>query len=316
MKKLMLIFSLLISSCQYLAKDKDQQLEVAQNSIVGGEVVSKNSHQEVVAFIRDGDFHCTGVLIAPTIVLTAAHCLVDVSVPELSVYVGNGYDKPSDKTFVRGKYKISKMLIHPNLEYVEGLGLRNLGDYNANDVGIVFLETQINNVKPSKLLTNLSQLKEVLYSKSMTTVVGFGYTSEDGDSDTSFKKPDYGLKRQVDISIKEFDNHEVDIRDEGRDSCYIDSGGPVFVDRDGESVVLALVSGSNGFCAENQFPVYYSMVFDSICWIAQETGLEFEGLEENCNRSSIIASKCGELSGDLAKECARDLSAFIFEEIN
>lgn len=309
MIKLIILFSLILSGCQYEAASK---LSIGEQFIVGGELVSKNELSSVVALVKAGDFHCSGVLIAPQIVLTAAHCLVDVQIESLSVYVGNGYNKPADRTFVRGQYEISKMLIHPKLVHVEGLGLRNLGEYNANDVGLVFLEKSILNVTPSKVLTDLHILRQKLYTKVETTVVGFGYTAEEDVTNASFKKPDYGLKRKVNIPIVSFDNHEVDIRGEGVDSCYIDSGGPVFVEHEGERFVLALVSGSNGFCAENHFPVYYSLVFDSICWIASETGLEFEDIANNCDRNQNIINKCDDLPPHLASVCAKDMSDLIF----
>lgn len=311
MFKLLILFSLIFSACQYGPTVSEFSSEA--NSIVGGEPTSKAEYSSVVALVRNGDFHCSGVLISKDIVLTAAHCLVDVEISGLSIYFGNGVNKPSDRTFVRGQYHIARALIHPNLEYVEGLGLRNLGDYNANDVGIIFLEKPVLEYKPYNVLTSLKKLKDVLYEKVQTKVVGFGYTSEEDLSDSQFKKPDYGLKRKVDISIQNFDNHEVDIRDEGKDSCYIDSGGPVFVNVDGQEVVLALVSGSNGHCAENHFPVYYSLVFDSVCWIAKETGLEFEDLDDNCSRNQLIESKCEEFGREIAKTCAKNMSAVFFE---
>lgn len=304
-----IILFILFSSFFYGCQRDARQIDFSPLSIVGGEVVAKGEYEAVVALIRNGDFHCTGVLIAKDIILTAAHCLVDVELEELSIYIGIGYNKPKDTTYVRGQYEISKMTIYPTLVHEAGLGLRNLGEYNANDVGLVFLKNEIQEISPYSLMTSLDEIKDYLYTKSLTTIVGYGYIAEEGLDQPIIKKPDYGLKRSVQIPIKSFDNHEVDIREEGKDSCYIDSGGPVII---GDKV-LALVSGSNGLCAENEFPVYYSLVFDSICWIAKETGLKFDDIERNCDRNLMIDSKCGELAGPVAAKCAADLSDLIFQ---
>jgi len=282
-------------------------------TIVGGGLVQKNKIDAVVALVRNGDFHCSGVLIASDIVLTAAHCLGGFEAPSFRVYVGPGFKKPEDRTFVRGQYEVKKISYHPSLEWNDRHGFLNFGHYNANDVGLVFLERNIEDVKPIKILNNLNSIKTILKRDQITTIVGYGYIGEDRPFSSTVFLNEYGLKRKVDISIKGFNNHEVDIRDEGKDSCYVDSGGPALVNVDGEYQILGLVSGSNGLCGENEFPVYYSLVFDSICWMAKETGVEFEDTYRNCDRTQLIKNKCEDLPLKTASKCAADLSELIFE---
>lgn len=303
---------LVLSACN--SSDKTSLVKFSSQNIIGGELVYGEEFTNVVALIKGGDFHCSGVLISEDIVLTAAHCLAEVKPDALSVYVGQGIDRPKDNTYLRGQYAVYKTAVHPSLKIKNRRGIINLDDYNANDVGLVFLEEKILDITPARIVSQLEMVKRKLKVGKETTVVGYGYTSEEVfDGPRFMKKPDYGLKRKVDLTIKGYNNHEVDIRDEGKDSCYIDSGGPALVKMGDEYQVFALVSGSNGKCAENEFPVYYSLVFDSICWIAFETGLEFDDVKHNCDRNYLIEQKCRDLPKNEAKNCAKTLSDLIFE---
>ncbi|EQC45397.1 trypsin-like serine protease [Bacteriovorax sp. Seq25_V] len=312
MKKISILLFLLLSINSCGPQESNTHVEINTSSIVGGELVEKDEFKAVVALVRNGDFHCSGVLIAEDVVLTAAHCLGGFAAESIRVYVGDGEKRPALRAFLRGQHEVERVIFHPSLKWNERRGFVNFGDYNANDVGLVFLKEPITDVEPLKILENLSVVKNYLKKGQTTTVVGYGYDGEDKPVFTNVT-PEYGLKRKVDIMIKNFNNHEVDIRDDGKDSCYIDSGGPALVNVDGEYQVLALVSGSNGLCGENEFPVYYSLVFDSICWIAKETDMKFTDLFRNCDRYQLIQNKCEELPPKPAAQCASNLSELIFE---
>lgn len=64
--------------------------------VIGGRPASASEFPEVVTVHLSGGRFCSGVLVATTAVLTAAHCLFDGAVPE-RVTSGNIFDSLSDK---------------------------------------------------------------------------------------------------------------------------------------------------------------------------------------------------------------------------
>ena len=56
--------------------------------IVGGRVSARNAYPWMTAIYYDGAFHCAGVLVAPSWVLTAAHCASPRMVGDLTLLIG------------------------------------------------------------------------------------------------------------------------------------------------------------------------------------------------------------------------------------
>ena len=61
---------------------------VAGTSIIGGGVADASRWPFTVAILREGRLHCGGSVIAPTKVLTAAHCLLGYRLPDMRVVTG------------------------------------------------------------------------------------------------------------------------------------------------------------------------------------------------------------------------------------
>lgn len=287
----------------------DSEVSFSEQSIVGGELVKKNEFKGVVAIVRNGDIICSGVAISEKIVMTAAHCLVDQSPHAFRVYLGNGVKLPS-KRYVKGQFRVEKFLLHPKLKTKPGLGIINFGDYNANDVGLLFLDRPLPGTQVYKIASNVELIRKHLIPGTETLVVGYGYTGEDSffEFEENFKKVEYGLKRKVEIPLVDFNNNELDIRSAGKDSCYVDSGGPAFIKNGDDYEIFGIVSGSEGLCGEDEFPVYYALAFDSLCWIVEQAGIEADDIAFHCKRNEIIEDSCTGLSKKEGKACATKLS--------
>jgi tetratricopeptide (TPR) repeat protein/V8-like Glu-specific endopeptidase len=198
----------------------------ANNKIFNGDFVKEGQYRNVISFSYEGRSYCTGTLVDPLTVVTAAHCLRryktkerDFSIAKL--YIGEG---AKDGKF-EGQYELSSYWIHP---------FYNIG--YQNDVGIVRLKNPITDPKvqftpvPSK-----KEIQDILFANQPLKVVGFGRTEDNG----------FGEKKSVDILLNHVDFEEFSAGGRaGHDSCNGDSGGPVFFESNGQKTLIGIVSRS------------------------------------------------------------------------
>lgn len=194
------------------------------DGIVGG--TPTTGDPAVVVLLVGGERYreefCTGTLIAPKTVLTAAHCIKPYG-DNQQYWVGFGATVRSTTQVVR----VTRQEAHPQYRG------------STMDFGLLQLERAVVNVAPIALneraLTNDDVGRSVRH-------VGFGVTDASGAGS--------GTKREVTYNVREVRPYTMESGATGRQTCSGDSGGPAFmVMADGEpEKVAGVVSYGDQYC--------------------------------------------------------------------
>lgn len=168
---------------------------VAVVGIVGG--TADVATDAVVALEVDGQLHCSGVVISPSVVVTAAHC-IPTTLDGLAVVVGWSLDGP------RLELPAIAALAHPSYDGME------------HDIGLVVVADTLP-VPPLELATPAAIA--ALTVGANATVVGFGRAS-DGTA---------GMKQLATMHVAAVAATHVDLVAAPGITCDGDSGGPLLI---------------------------------------------------------------------------------------
>ncbi|RZI54994.1 MAG: trypsin-like serine protease [Pseudomonas sp.] len=248
------IISTLLFSCGKIA-------EQTSLKIYGGTTSNSDTWDNVVAISDKDVLYCTGTALTPTLIVTAAHCVVDETMEDLRVATGPGIEGHE----TRGDYKVKKMGFSNRFDVTDS--------DSSFDVGYLLLSSPLNIPAESfiKPLILPEELKQIVSKGVSSTLVGYG-AREDGG---------YGLKYEVISPIRKVLANEVKIGAAGKDACQGDSGGPAFAQlKSGEWRLFGVTSrgidcGNGGF---------WGLVNKSICWVQKDSGADLGLPKGSCGQ--------------------------------
>lgn len=249
----------------------DDTLTEIQPRIVGGEESKQGDFPYFVDMLW-----CGGVLIAPEVVLSAAHCQ---SYVDQDVLI-SGYEWATESSGAIRATVVDEV-IHPQFDP------RNLD----NDFYLHRLDSKVN--LKSDIALRLNEDDSVPTSGQGLTVMGLGFTEEGG------KRPE----RLNDVEVQFISNKDCnvilngEISDNmfcagvdggGKDACNGDSGAPIIIRENGVHTVVGLVSWGYG-CAQPNAPGVYSRISTAMEWIKEVVCDEWDVEASFCSDSSTTS---------------------------
>lgn len=248
---------------QRLLADRDA-LDPLDARIVGGWATKIEYFPHQVSLQKGSRHICGATILAPTLVLTAAHCVLKANEPDI-YFIRAGSTKWSSG----GSYhRIRRIIPHEHF---------NLPTHMNNDIALIQLQdplTYSDNIKPISIVTPFEDVPPL----AQLFVSGWGSTAVEQMATSPILHYTVIVEMNRDacthnyfgagtITSTMFCAGSKSGKGD-RDSCVGDSGGPLITHVDGRFKLLGIVSWGLG-CANAQYPGVYTYVPAYINWLHQ-----------------------------------------------
>ncbi|NRA65864.1 MAG: leucine-rich repeat domain-containing protein [Pseudobacteriovorax sp.] len=252
------LFTLSFLGCSAPVEETQSQLSIFNGTPTGSRWESTG------ALLVGGDSICTVTLIHPKVAITATHCIEDLTENDLD-FVEVTFSNDSQVISQNGKSRATK---------VESFGVRD-PNYTDNyqlhfDVAYLVLEEERSDIEIIPVLADPEEKKELLAPGKSSTLVGYGVREND----------ESGVRYETEVEIESLTKTELNvISDEGKGSCFGDSGGPAFGQlSNGEWRVYGVTSRG----AECGVDGVYGLIHHSVCDFERKTGYQLTDNPDYC----------------------------------
>ena len=234
-------------------------------AVIGGSPTTIDLAPWQVLLVMRGSMQCSGALVTPSMIVTAAHCLSGYAPGEIRAWAG--ISKVSERTAAQ-EIPVASIAMHPSFDR------RTF----ANDVGVVTLARNADLTGRLRTIALPFAVDASVWPSSGTPalITGWGVTST-----TSAATSDQLMRADIAVlagpgqPCGEYGPDLDPVQDicagtpEGSiDACQGDSGGPLVVNA--SVPVLAGVVSSGNECAKVGYPGLYSRVTSFLPWIQQQ----------------------------------------------
>jgi secreted trypsin-like serine protease len=244
-----------------------------ENRIVGGTVVSETSLYPFFA-TPASNYICGASLVHGDILVTAAHC--GEHVWKDGIWLG-GTQLYQQNNLLKKFYTTERVFVHPKYNNLT----------QQNDIALIKINQYINESETMKY-GKINMNRSLPHVGEMMTIIGHGRTSETGDVSNTLMSVDVEAEAYAKCSNYFFPYYNFlmlchkGLPEGGKDACYGDSGGPVFL-KD-TTIIAGLVSFGDG-CAQPNVPAVNTRVSTFAKWIQRNI----------CRLSSNPLSTCSQI---------------------
>ncbi|MBC7532913.1 MAG: trypsin-like serine protease [Oligoflexus sp.] len=202
--------------------------DVKSNVSLSGGVLAQTATNSVVRIASQGQSYCTGVLVAKDLVVTAAHCLTTEAASDLTVVFPLSVTDKNRSVSDFQKLREDSLLYFPNFD-------------------IAWIRLSASAPEPYKPALILGNSKDVTVGSAMTLVGTANDTPcSPGDADCKIVQLAIKLKSSWSsphlVNLAVVDSSSASVL---TGTCPGDSGGPGFLERNGQTLLYGIVAGKD-----------------------------------------------------------------------